>query len=102
MSLAIDGDYRPPDLDGPPDLDSWLDNSVRSDFYFACVSPELVKEIAANLGKITEELFSNDDAVAPEWDPEWRPRFDANAVEELKQAYARAAANSNALMVTVC
>jgi hypothetical protein len=102
LSLAIDGDYHPPEPELPPDLDSWLDGGAPSDFYFACISPDLVKEINDHLGKISEDSFSEWDDVSPGGAPEWRPYFDAEAFEELKRAYRDAAAHGNALVVMIC
>jgi hypothetical protein len=101
LSLAIDGDFHPPDAECP-NLDSWLDGSAPSDFYFACVSPDLVKEIRDHLVTISEASFSEYEGAAPKSDLEWRPYFDVNTLEELKNAYNQAAARGNALMVMIC
>lgn len=95
LTRAISGEQAYP-AGSSPTLDSFIEG-IGAGYYIAFTSPHLVQEIAAALQTLSESEIvaaAHESAIAED-------TYIKDHLEDLRQAYSRAAANGNGLCITI-
>jgi hypothetical protein len=94
LKYAISGDYPHPL--GPQSLDEFAENGI-SDFYIGFVSPSIVKDICLSLAELSnQDINRMYGEIGLEFD-----KYSQSYLENLRHAYSRATANTNALCICI-